>query len=51
MPIDPESLPDPERIAARVSDKLWSMEDIVALIDAREPAPAKRGPYKKREAA
>jgi hypothetical protein len=28
-----------------------SMGDIVALIDAANPMPAKRGPYKKREAA
>ena len=34
-------------MAAGVSSKLWSMEDIVALIDSGE-APQKRGPYKKR---
>lgn len=34
-------------MAAGVSDKLWSMEDIVGLIDARAPKPGKRGPYKK----
>ena len=37
-------------MAAGVSDRLWSVEDIVALIDAREAPPKKRGPYKKREA-
>lgn len=35
-------------MAAGVTDKLWSMEDIVALVDARRPVPGKRGPYKKR---
>lgn len=35
-------------MAAGVADKLWSMEDIVALIDARMPKAGKRGLYKKR---
>ncbi len=38
-------------MAAGISDKLWSMEDVVAMIDARAPEPKKRGPYKKRVAA
>ena len=35
-------------MAAGVTDKLWSMDDIVALVEARDAAPKKRGPYKKR---
>jgi hypothetical protein len=35
-------------VAAGVTDKLWSMEDVAALVDARAPKPGKRGPYKKR---
>ncbi len=35
-------------MAAGVSDTLHDMEWIVGLIDARAPAPKKRGPYKKR---
>jgi len=38
-------------MAAGVSDRLWSMEDLVALIDATEGEPKKRGPYKPRQAA
>ena len=34
-------------MAAGVSDRLWSMADIVKLIDDAETAPKKRGPYKK----
>ena len=35
-------------MAAGVSNTLRDVEWIVSLIDARAPAPAKRGPYKKR---
>jgi hypothetical protein len=35
-------------MAAGVSDKLWSLDDIAALIEANEQPPKKRGPYKKR---
>lgn len=34
-------------MAAGLTDRLWSMEDIVGLIDAAQPEPKKRGPYKK----
>ena len=35
-------------MAAGITDRLWSLEDIVARIDAMAPAPQPRGPYKKR---
>jgi IS1 family transposase len=38
-------------MAAGVTDHVWSVSDIVSIIDAAEPFPAKRGPYKKRIAA
>jgi IS1 family transposase len=34
-------------MAAGVSDRLWEVSDIVALLEAAEAKPAKRGPYKK----
>jgi hypothetical protein len=36
-------------MAAEISDRLWSMEEIVALIDAAEGEPKKRGSYKRRQ--
>lgn len=33
-----------------VAKTLWTMEDIANAIEARRPAPAKRGLYKKRDA-
>lgn len=35
-------------MAAGITDRLWSLEDIAERIDASRPAPAKRGPYKPR---
>lgn len=32
-------------MAAKLTERLWTMEDVVALIDARAEAPAKRAPY------
>jgi hypothetical protein len=37
--------------AAGVTDHVWSVADIVTIIEAAEPAPAKRGPYKKQATA
>jgi IS1 family transposase len=37
-------------MAAGITDRLWSLEDIVERIDAAAPAPKARGPYKKRAA-
>lgn len=36
-------------MAAGVTDKLWELSDIVALIDEAAPKPGKRGPYRKKE--
>jgi IS1 family transposase len=36
-------------MAAGISDRLWLMDDIVALVDAREALPKKRGPYRPRQ--
>ena len=35
-------------MAAGITDRLWSLEDIVTKIDATAPQPKPRGPYKKR---
>jgi hypothetical protein len=37
-------------MAAGVSDRLWSLEDVVSKIDEMAPAPKPRGPYGKRAA-
>ena len=36
-------------MAAKLIGKLWSMEDVVALIDARSEKPKARGPYRPRQ--
>ena len=36
-------------MAAEVTDKLWEIDDIAALVEAADAKPAKRGPYKKAE--
>jgi IS1 family transposase len=46
-----KTLPVAPAMASGLSDRLWSMEDVVALIDARAEPAKKRGPYKKRAAA
>jgi hypothetical protein len=38
-------------MAAGLADHAWRIEDIVSLVEAAEPKPAKRGPYKPRMAA
>jgi IS1 family transposase len=35
-------------MAAGVTDRLWSLDDVIAKIDELAPAPKARGPYKKR---
>ena len=35
-------------MAADVTDRLWSMEEMIERIDAMAPAPKPRGPYRKR---
>jgi hypothetical protein len=35
-------------MVANVTDRLWEIEDVVKLIEAAEPAPKPRRPYRKR---
>ena len=37
-------------MAAGVTDKLWDMKDVAALIDAVAPKPGPRGSYKRSKA-
>ena len=37
-------------MAAGITDRLWSLDDVIAKIDELAPAPKVRGPYKKRGA-
>jgi hypothetical protein len=34
-------------MAAGISDTLWSMTDLATMVDAEQPKPGPRGPYKK----
>ena len=45
-----KSLKTSPAMAAGIADTLWSLDDVIAKIDEMAPPPAKRGPYKKREA-
>lgn len=38
-------------MAANITERLWSLEDIAEKIEADRPQPGKRGPYRKRVAA
>jgi len=38
-------------MAAGVSDRLWEVSDMVALLEATEAKPGKRRPYRKKVAA
>ena len=44
-------LPVTPAMAAGVKDRFWEIADIVALVEAADAVPGKRGPYRKREAA
>jgi hypothetical protein len=39
------------KLTPAITDRLWTVEDIVALVEAAEPKPWQCGPYKKQEAA
>jgi len=48
---DHKTLRMPPAMAAGVINRPWEMADLVAIIEATETAPAKRGPYRKRLSA
>jgi hypothetical protein len=37
-------------MAAGISDTLWSMTDLAEMVDAAQPKPGKRGPYRSQTA-
>jgi IS1 family transposase len=41
----------PPAMAAGIADHPWEISDIVALVEASDPKPGRRGPYKVKEAA
>lgn len=43
-----KSLRTSPAMAAGITDRLWSLEDVIAKIDEMAPQPKPRGPYKKR---
>jgi IS1 family transposase len=43
-----QTLKQTPAMAAGVSDHAWTLPEMIALLDATEKAPTKRGPYKKR---
>lgn len=38
-------------VAAGVTDHVWSLDELIGLLEAAEATPTRRGPYKKRERA
>ncbi len=45
-----KTLPMTPAMAGGVTGRLWEMADLVAIVEAADATPAKRGPYKKRSA-
>lgn len=38
-------------MAAGITDHVWPLSELIALLEAAESVPTKRGPYKKRSEA